>query len=407
MNVAPMLAEAWGALRVNRMRTALTMLGLIIGVGAVIAMLAVGTGARNAVNDVVASMGSNLLIVRSGPQMSGGLRFATGSAPTLTLGDADAIGALPGVAAVAPGSGGAVQVVYGPNNWSTVALGTNAQYLTIRNWSLAAGSNFTDAEMRGAARVAIIGQTVATNLFGAADPVGRVIRISRSPYLIIGLLAPKGQSFGGSDQDDTVLVPVTTALRKLFGSQFADSVRYIMVQGETPQVLGRVQGEIDALLRQRHHITARKEADFNVRNMTEIANAAASTTRVMSLLLGAIASISLVVGGIGIMNIMLVSVSERTREIGRRMALGARPSDVLQQFLAEALLVSLGGCVIGLAAGIGTIEVVRRLFQLNSEVTALSVVIAFAVSLAVGVFFGYYPARKAAKLEPIDALRYQ
>jgi len=402
-----MLAEAWSALRVNRMRTGLTMLGLIIGVAAVIAMLAVGTGARNAVNDVVASMGSNLLIVRSGPQMSGGLRFATGSAPTLTLGDADAIRALPGVAAVAPGSGGAVQLVYGPSNWSTMALGTNPDYLSVRNWSLAAGSNFTEAEMRGAARVAILGQTVAANLFGAADPVGRVIRISRSPYLVIGLLAPKGQSFGGSDQDDTVLVPVTTALRKLFGSEFADSVRYIMVQGDSPRVLGQVQDEIDALLRQRHHISARKEADFNVRNMTEIANAAASTTRVMSLLLGAIASISLVVGGIGIMNIMLVSVSERTREIGLRMALGAKPADVLQQFLVEALLVSLGGCVLGLAVGIGTIEVVKRLFQLNSQVTAASVLIAFAVSLGVGVFFGFYPARKAARLEPIDALRYQ
>ncbi len=407
MKVSPMLAEAWSALRVNRMRTGLTMLGLIIGVAAVIAMLAVGTGARNAVNDVVASMGSNLLIVRSGPQMSGGLRFATGTAPTLTLTDADAIRALPGVAAVAPGSGGPVQVVYGPNNWSTVALGTNAQYLSIRNWTLASGNDFTDAELRGAARVAIIGQTVATNLFGAADPVGRVIRISRSPYLVIGLLAPKGQSFGGSDQDDTVLVPVTTALRKLFGSQFADSVRYIMVQGTSATILGQVQAEIDALLRQRHHISARKEPDFNVRNMTEIANAAASTTRVMSLLLGAIASISLIVGGIGIMNIMLVSVSERTREIGLRMAVGAKPADVLEQFIVEALLVSLGGCVIGLVFGIGTIEVVKRLFQLNSQVTASSVLVAFAVSLAVGVFFGFYPARKAARLEPIDALRYQ
>ena len=407
MRISPLLAEAWSAMRVNRMRTGLTMLGLIIGVAAVIAMLAVGNGARSAVNNVIASMGSNLLIVRSGAQTSGGLHFATGSSPTLTLEDADAIAMLPGVIAVAPGSGGAAQIVYGPNNWNTMVLGTNQDYLLIRDWPLAAGRDFSSSEMHGAARVAIIGQTVATNLFGAADPVGQVIRISRSPYVVIGLLSVKGQSFGGSDQDDTVIVPVTTALRKLFGSQFANSVRYIMVQASSLEVLGRVQAEVEALLRQRHHIGPRKDPDFNVRNMTEIANAMSSTTRVMSLLLGAIASISLIVGGIGIMNIMLVSVSERTREIGLRMALGARPGDVLQQFLAEALLVSLGGCIIGLVAGIGTIEIVKRLFQLNSEVTLSSIAISFAVSLAVGVFFGFYPARKAARLEPIEALRYQ
>lgn len=394
-------------MRVNRMRTGLTMLGLIIGVAAVIAMLAVGNGARNAVNNVIASMGSNLLIVLSGPQTSGGLHFATGSAPTLTLGDADAIRTLPGVIAVAPGSGGPAQIVAGPNNWNTMVLGTNPDYVSIRGWPIASGRNFSASDIHGAARVAIIGQTVSRNLFGAADPVGQVIRVSRSPYVVIGLLSAKGQSFGGQDQDDTVLVPVTTALRKLFGSQFANSVRYVMVRGSSVAVLGRVQGEIDALLRQRHHIGPRKDPDFNVRNMTEIANAMASTTRVMSLLLGAIASISLIVGGIGIMNIMLVSVSERTREIGLRMALGARPTDVLQQFIAEALLVSLGGCIVGLVVGIGTIEIVKHLFHLNSEVTAGSVAISFAVSLCVGVFFGFYPARKAARLEPIDALRYQ
>ncbi len=407
MKLKPLLGEALNAMRVNRLRTVLTMLGLIIGVAAVIAMLAVGNGARNAVNNVIASMGSNLLIVLSGPQSSGGVRFATGSAPTLTLGDADAIRTLPGVVSVAPGSGGPAQIVYGPNNWSTMVMGTNQDYLRIRDWPLLEGSNFSVSEIRSAARVAIIGQTVAANLFGAADPVGQVIRISRSPYLVIGLLSVRGQSFGGQDQDDTVLIPVTTALRKLFGSQFADSVRYIMVQGSGPTVLDQVQAEIDSLLRQRHHISAHKEADFNIRNLTQFVNAAASTTRIMSLLLGAIASISLIVGGIGIMNIMLVSVSERTREIGLRMALGARPSDVLQQFLAEALLVSLGGCILGLIIGIGTIEVVKVLFHLNSQVTLGSVLVAFAVSLTVGVFFGWYPARKAARLEPIEALRYQ
>jgi putative ABC transport system permease protein len=298
-------------------------------------------------------------------------------------------------------------LVYGPNNWNTTVSGVNRDYLRIRNWPLAEGSNFSASEIRSAARVAIIGRTVATRLFGSADPVGRVIRVSRSPFLVIGLLSSKGQSFRGQDQDDVVLIPVTTALRKLFGSQFANSVRFVMVQGSSPEVLGQVQREIEALLRQRHHIPAGKEADFSVRNLTEIVNAAMSTTRIMSLLLGAIASISLIVGGIGIMNIMLVSVSERTREIGLRMAIGARPRDILQQFLAEALLVSLGGCLIGLLIGAGAIEVVKYLFQLNSQVTLASVLIAFAVSLAVGVFFGLYPARKAARLEPIDALRYQ
>lgn len=407
MKLKPLLGESLNAMRVNRLRTMLTMLGMIIGVAAVIAMLAVGNGARNAVNAVIASMGSNLLIVLSGPQSSGGVRFATGSAPTLTLGDADAIRALTDVVSVAPGSGGPAQIVYGSNNWSTMVMGTNQDYLRIRDWPLAEGSNFTASEMRSAGRIAIIGQTVSRNLFGSADPVGQVIRISRSPYLVVGLLSVRGQSFGGQDQDDTVLIPVTTALRKLFGSQFTDSVRYIMVQGSGPTVLDRVQAEIESLLRQRHHIPANKEADFNVRNLTQFVNAATSTTRIMSLLLGAIASISLIVGGIGIMNIMLVSVSERTREIGLRMAVGARPADVLQQFLAEALLVSLGGCILGLALGVGAIEIVKAIFHLNSEVTPGSVLIAFAVSLTVGVLSGWYPARKAARLEPIDALRYQ
>lgn len=407
MKPVPLLAEAWSAMQVNRLRTLLTMLGMIIGVAAVIAMLAVGNGARSAVSRVITSMGSNLLIVLSGPQTSGGLRFAAGSAPTLTLGDAAAIGEIPGVAAVAPGSGGAAQIVYGPNNWSTMVLGTNRDYLKIRDWPLEAGSNFSESEIRSAARVAIIGQTVATNLFGSTNPIGQIIRVSKSPYQVIGLLTPKGQSFGGQDQDDTVLIPITTALRKLFGSQFVDSVRYIMVQGVDAQVLPQVQKAVNALLRERHHITARKEPDFSIRNLTQIASAAASTTQVMSLLLGAIASISLLVGGIGIMNILLVSVSERTKEIGLRMAIGARPRDIRQQFLTEAVLVSLGGCIVGTILGIGTIEAAKLLLGLNSEVTLSSVLIAFSVSMAIGVFFGLYPARRASRLEPIDALREQ
>ncbi|HEU5397996.1 MAG TPA: ABC transporter permease [Gammaproteobacteria bacterium] len=402
-----LLRESWRAMRVNRMRTALTMLGMMIGVAAVVAMLAVGNGARQSVNNIISSMGSNMLIVISGARTSGGLRFATGSTPTLHLSDADAIRELPGVTAVAPGSGNGAQIVNGASNWSTVVMGTNPEYLKIRDWPLAAGAGFSASDMRGAARVAILGQTVATNLFGDANPVGQTIRISKSPYLVIGLLAPKGQSFGGQDQDDTVLVPITTAQRKLFGAQFADTVRYIMVQAGGPELLTPVQEEVDALLRQRHHITGKQDPDFDIRNLTELANAAASTTRIMSLLLGLIASISLVVGGIGIMNIMLVSVTERTREVGLRMAVGAKPADILGQFLMEAVSVSAIGCFAGLLLGIAAVLVVNRTFDMHSLVTAGSVLISITVSVAVGTFFGFYPARKASLLQPIEALRHE
>ena len=407
MIYSELMRESWRAMRTNRMRTALTMLGMLIGVGAVVAMLAVGNGARASVNDVIASLGSNMLVVISGATTSGGLHVATGSTPTLHLADADAIGRLPGVEAVAPNSQQAGQIVYGANNWSTSVLGTSPDYLQIRDWPLVRGSNFSPSDMRGAARVAILGQTVAQNLFGDANPVGRVIRISRSPYQVIGLLTPKGQSFGGQDQDDTVLVPITTAQRKLFGAQFGDTVRSIMVQAEGADLLGPVQDEVNALLRQRHHVPPGQDPDFNIRNLTEFANAAASTTRVMSLLLGLIASISLIVGGIGIMNIMLVSVTERTREVGLRMAVGARPADILEQFLMEAVLVSFAGCLAGILLGIACVLVVNRLFAMHGIVTAGSVLLAVLVSVAVGTFFGFYPARKASLLEPIEALRFQ
>ena len=407
MIYSELLRESWRAMRVNRMRTGLTMLGMMIGVGAVVAMLAVGNGARQSVDNIISSMGSNMLIVISGARTSGGLRFATGTTPTLHLTDANAIHELPGVAAVSPGSPGGAQIVYGANNWSTVVLGTNPEYLSIRGWTLQSGAGFSDSDMRSAARVAILGQTVAANLFGGANPVGQTIRISKSPYLVIGLLSPKGQSFGGQDQDDTVLIPVTTAQRKLFGAQFADTVRYIMVQAEGPDLLEPVQQEMDALLRQRHHIAGKQDPDFDIRNLTELANAAASTTRVMSLLLGLIASISLVVGGIGIMNIMLVSVTERTREVGLRMAVGAEPGDILGQFLMEAVLVSAFGCLVGLLLGMGTVAIVNRAFDMHSLVTAGSVLIAITVSVAVGTFFGFYPARKASLLQPIEALRHE
>ena len=406
MIYSELLRESWRAMRVNRMRTALTMLGMMIGVAAVVAMLAVGNGARSSVNSIIASMGSNMLIVISGARTSGGLRFATGSTPTLHLSDADAIRELPGVRAVAPGSGNGAQIVYGANNWSTVVMGTNPEYLQIRDWQLAAGAGFSASDMRSAARVAILGQTVAANLFGDANPIGQAVRISKSPYQVIGLLSPKGQSFGGQDQDDTVLVPITTAQRKLFGAQFADTVRYIMVQADGPELLGPVQEEMDSLLRQRHRITGKQDRDFDIRNLTELANAAASTTRIMSLLLGLIASISLVVGGIGIMNIMLVSVTERTREVGLRMAVGAKPSDILGQFLMEAVSVSAIGCFAGLLLGIAAVLIVNQVFSMHSLVTTGSVLTSITVSVAVGTFFGFYPARKASRLQPIEALRH-
>ncbi|MFN0161084.1 MAG: ABC transporter permease, partial [Burkholderiales bacterium] len=334
--ILSMLAEALSAMGANRLRTFLTMLGMVIGVAAVVAMLAVGQGAQATVNQTIASMGSNLFIVLSGGSTSGGLRMGSGSVPTLTLLDADAIAELPGVGAVAPVQTGNSEVIYGASTWSTQVYGTSPSYLDVRQWPLASGESFTDYDMRSASRVALLGRTVSNFLFGDEDPVGKTIRIRNSPYLVIGALSRKGQSLDGRDQDDTILVPVTTAQRKLFGSQFPGTVRYMMVQAGSADLMDGVEREITELLRQRHRLNADAENDFTIRNLTAVANAAAATTRVMSLMLGAIASVSLLVGGIGIMNIMLVSVTERTREIGIRMAMGARRRDILLQFLLEA-----------------------------------------------------------------------
>ena len=405
--ILSMLAEAWSAMGANRLRTFLTMLGMVIGVAAVVAMLAVGQGAQMMVNQTIASMGSNLFIVLSGGSTSGGLRMGSGSVPTLTLPDADAIAELPGVAAVAPVQPGNSEVIYGASTWSTQVYGTSPSYLDVREWPLASGEPFTDYDLRSASRVALLGGTVANYLFGDEVPVGKTIRIRNSPYLVIGVLARKGQSLDGRDQDDTILVPVTTAQRKLFGSQFLGTVRFMMVQAGSADLMDRVERDITELLRARHRLNVDAENDFTVRNLTAAANAAAATTRVMSLMLGAIASVSLLVGGIGIMNIMLVSVTERTREIGIRMAIGARRRDVLLQFLLEAVIISVIGCCVGVALGVGGAFFAERVAQTTVAVTSASIVLAFAVAAAVGVFFGLYPARKAAYLKPIDALRYQ
>ena len=405
--IGAMLSEAWMAMGANRLRTILTMLGMVIGVGAVILMLAIGQGAQQQVQASIASMGSNLFIILSGSTTSGGARMGAGAAPTLTVGDAQAIEELPSVAAAAPSSPGTAQLVYGSNNWSTQVIGTTPNYLAVRDWRISSGFPFTDSDVRSATRVALLGQTVSKNLFGDEDPVGQTLRIKNSPYVVLGVLAAKGQSLDGRDQDDTVLIPVTTAQRKLFGTQFAGTVRFISAQAESSEAMPAVEKSINELLRQRHRIREGAENDFSVRNLTAMANTAAETAEVMSLMLGAIASISLLVGGIGIMNIMLVSVTERTREIGIRMAIGARGKDILLQFLLEAIIISVIGCLIGVLLGVGGALAVTKITGMPILVTVISIVTAFAVAAAVGIFFGWYPARKASLLRPIDALRFQ
>ena len=405
--ITPMLSEAWHAMGANRMRTFLTMLGMVIGVGAVILMLAIGQGAQFQVEQSIASMGSNLFIVQSGSATSGGIRMGAGAASTLTLNDAQAIEELPGVAAVAPVAPGIAQMVYGANNWSTAVMGTMPSFLDVREWKLASGYPFTSTDVRSATRVALIGQTVATNLFGDEDPVGKTMRIKQSPFTVLGVLEPKGQSLDGRDQDDTVVVPVTTAQRKLFGTQISGSVRFMLVKAASKEAMSAAERDMNQLLHQRHHIQEGADDDFSIRNMTAMANAAAETAKVMSMMLGAIASISLLVGGIGIMNIMLVSVTERTREIGIRMAIGARQRDILMQFLLEALIISIIGCLIGVALGVGGAVLVNVLADTAVVITGQSVLMAFLVAAGIGIFFGFYPANKAAQLKPIDALRYQ
>jgi len=405
--IGNMLREAWQAMAANKLRTFLTMLGMVIGVGAVILMLAIGQGAQILVKQAIASMGSNLFIVLSGFSSTAGVRSSSGNAPTLTVRDARAMAELPSIEAVAPVQPGSSQIIYGSNNWNTQVYGTTPSYLDVRDWDIQSGAVFGDAEMRSATRVAILGQTVVQQLFGDEDPVGKTIRIRNSPFVVIGVLGRKGQSMDGRDQDDTILVPLTTAQRTLFGSQFPDSVRYILVQAATEQMMSRAERAMTELLRERHRLPEGADLDFTIRNLSAVAEVQAQTTKVMSLLLGAVASVSLVVGGIGIMNIMLVSVTERTREIGIRMAIGARRRDILLQFLLEAIIVSVFGCLIGVLLGVGGALLVTQTTGTFVVVTATSVLLAFVVAAAVGVFFGFYPARKAAGLKPIDALRFQ
>lgn len=402
-----MLAEAWSAMGANRLRTFLTMLGMVIGVGAVILMSSIGAGTQAKVKESIASMGSNLFIVLAGSMTSGGVRIGSGAVQTLTMGDANAIDELGTIAATAPVVPGSAQLVYQSANWNTQVIGTTPAFFEVRDWKIDQGFPFTDSDVRGATRVAVVGKTVAKNLFGDEDPVGKTIRIKNSPYIILGVLASKGQSLDGRDQDDTALVPITTAQTKLFGSQFKGVVRFIMVEARSEDVMEKAEEEMGQILRERHKLRPNVEDDFTIRNLTALANTAEETTQAMSLMLAAIASISLLVGGIGIMNIMLVSVTERTREIGIRIAIGAKQKHILLQFLLEALMISIIGCFIGVCTGVGGAYVIAHFFPISVVITQNSILISFLVATGVGVFFGFYPARKAANLEPIEALHYQ
>ncbi|HMB85663.1 MAG TPA: ABC transporter permease [Methylomirabilota bacterium] len=398
------------ALRVNKLRSALTMLGIVIGVGAVITMVAVGAGAQARVAEQIQSLGSNMIIVLSGSILSGGARMGSGSQLTITEDDAWAIQReIPAVAAAAPTSRGGAQVVYGNLNWATGIQGVTLEFFTAREWDVADGRLFSQEEVEGAGKVALVGLTVAGNLFGDSDPLGQVIRIKNVPFTVIGLLERKGQTTFGQDQDDTVLIPLSTAKKKVLGASQANarSVGSIAVKVREARAMPEAEQEIRGLLRQRHRLQAFQDDDFNIRNLTEVLQSQEASSRVLTLLLAAIASVSLLVGGIGIMNIMLVSVTERTREIGLRMAVGARGRDILLQFLAEAVTLSLIGGAIGIAMGLAGSYSIAYFAQWRTLVSTEAVFVAFAFAAAVGVFFGFYPARKAAALNPIDALRYE
>ncbi|XFO64637.1 Macrolide export ATP-binding/permease protein MacB [Sporomusa silvacetica DSM 10669] len=396
---------ALDALVSNKLRSILTMLGIIIGVGAVIAMVSIGMGVRDKVSNSIASLGSNLIIVTPGAASSSGVRQAAGTNITLTLKDAEALAReVNGIGAVAPSVSKQYQMVAGNMNWTTSVQGTTPEYLEVRNLSVQAGSFITNEDVETRNRVAVIGTTVASNLFTNINPIGQSIRINNAPFTIIGVLEGKGQSAGGQDQDDTVIIPLTTAQERMMGITY---VQTISVQAANSEVVDEVQEGITSLLRARHDITADKTDDFTVRNLASVMATAQETTGTITMLLGSIAAISLLVGGIGIMNIMMVSVTERTREIGIRKALGARYSNILMQFLIEAIVIGVIGGAIGIVIGIGTSYAISSIAGWNTVVTATPILVAFGFSVGIGLFFGLYPARKAALLNPIDALRYE
>jgi len=410
MNFLALLRIALRALAVNKMRSALTMLGIVIGVGAVIVMIAVGAGAQARVEEQIRSLGSNLLLVMPGSTTSGGVRMGFGSGSTLTEDDVLAINREIPEAIAAPALRGSAQVIWGNSNWSTQIYGTTPEYLDVRQWPLVSGRTFEPAEMAGAAKVALIGATVARQLFGAADPLDQSIRIKRVPFTIIGVLDTKGQSLMGTDQDDLILVPIKTARSRVLGTASAArnrTVGTIWVKAADGYDTKLVEEQVRALLRQRHRLQPGSDDDFSLRNLQEVMSAQEASSRVLALLLAAVASVSLLVGGIGIMNIMLVSVTERTREIGLRMAVGARTRDILGQFLVEAVTLSLIGGLIGVALGTGASLAIGSFLGWRVLLSPEAIGLAVAFAFVIGVFFGFYPARKAARLNPVEALRFE
>jgi putative ABC transport system permease protein len=410
MSFLALLRIALRALAVNKLRSALTMLGIVIGVGAVIVMIAVGAGAQARVEEQIRALGSNLLLVMPGSTTAGGVRMGFGSGSTLTEDDVVAINREIPEALAAPALRGSAQVIWGNANWSTQIYGVTPEYLDVRQWPLVAGRTFEPAEMAGAAKVALIGATVAKQLFGAADPLDQSIRIKRVPFTIIGVLDTKGQSLMGTDQDDLILVPIKTARSRVLGTASAArnrTVGTIWVKAADSVDTKIIEEQVRALLRQRHRIQAGADDDFSLRNLQEVMAAQEASSRVLALLLAAVASVSLLVGGIGIMNIMRVSVTERTREIGLRMAVGARTRDILGQFLVEAVTLSLIGGLIGVALGMGTSLAIAELAGWRIVISPQAVGLAVAFAFVIGVFFGFYPARKAARLNPVEALRFE
>ena len=406
MNLWAILKVAIRALTRNKMRSALTMLGIIIGVGAVIAMVSIGQGAQQMIQTQIGSMGSNMLFIQPGNTRTNGASQGLGAASTLTEDDVLAIEhEVPTAAAVSPSMRASAQLVFGNQNWQVQLVGSNEKFPQIRSWPVVNGAFFTDADVRSASRVIVLGHTVATKLFGAADPVGESIRVRNLPFRVIGVLETKGSTLG-QDQDDTAVIPFTTVQKKM-QARGGTSIGQAMISAVSADATNLVQQQVTDLLRQRHKIADGDPDDFTVRNLADVAAAGVQLTTIMTLLLGSIAGISLIVGGIGIMNIMLVSVTERTREIGIRMAVGARPSYIRLQFLTESVVLSLAGGALGMLGGGAAAALIAWYLNWPSLVSGLAVAIAFGFSTAIGVFFGYYPAHKAAALDPIEALRYE
>ncbi len=407
MDLLMIFRIALRALARNKMRSALTMLGIIIGVAAVIAMVSIGQGAQASVQEQIASVGTNILFVGGGSMNVGGVRSGTGQSNinTLTVDDIDAIRReISSVAMATPSVNTRSQLVFGNQNWNTQVQGVNEQFPQIRKWLIGSGEFFTEADVRTAARVVVLGQTIAESLFPGMDPVGQTMRVRELPFRVVGVMARRGQDPQGRDQDDVLFAPYTTVQKKLLA---ITHVQFAYVSAISPDATYTAQEQITELLRQRHRLAPNQENDFFVRNMTDIAEAASETNRIMTILLGSIASVSLLVGGIGIMNIMLVSVTERTREIGIRMAIGARSSAVRKQFLIESIALSLIGGVIGILLGIAISIVIPKFLGWPTLVSITAIIGSVIFSAAVGIFFGYYPARKAAGLDPIEALRYE